>query len=160
MNINAIKKMLETSIPQAAFLVLASSSLAGFGGVVGRTETFGQLSTSLSSIPGPPLLMAMFAFMIITAICGSGPAALGAGLPIFSGPFAAMGVHMSALHRVAAFCGTTFDTLPTNAGFIAATGLAKLPAKETYKFVGVCTVMNTTATIVVTLLLILFPGLA
>jgi H+/gluconate symporter-like permease len=68
---------------------------------------------------------------------------------------------MSAMHRIASFCGTTLDTLPTNAGFIALTGLAKRPASETYKYVGFCTVVNTTiATFVVTLLLTLFPGLA
>ena len=61
----------------------------------------------------------------------------------------------------AAFSATTLDTLPTNAGFIAATGLAKAETKQSYKYVGVCTVLNTTiATIVVTLLLTIAPGLA
>lgn len=47
------------------------------------------------------------------------------------------------------------------AGFIAATGLAKAETKQSYKYVGVCTVLNTTiATIVVTLLLTIAPGLA
>lgn len=47
------------------------------------------------------------------------------------------------------------------AGFIAAAGLAKAEAKQSYKYVGVCTVLNTTiATIVVTLLLTIAPGLA
>jgi H+/gluconate symporter-like permease len=156
-----IKELFDISVPQAAFLVFASASLSGFGAVVGKTEAFGQLSGALSSLGGPPLLLAMFAFMIVTGICGSGPAAMGAGLPIFSNTFAAMGVNLSALHRVVSFCGTTLDTLPTNAGFIAATGLAKRPANESYKYVGVCTVLDTTiATVVVTLLLIIFPNLA
>jgi H+/gluconate symporter-like permease len=160
-NQKALKELVDISVPQAAFLVFASASLSGFGAVVGKTEAFAQLSGALAAINGPPLLIAMFAFMIVTAICGSGPAAMGAGLPIFSNTFASMGVNLSALHRVAAFCGTTLDTLPTNAGFIAATGLAKRPANQSYKYVGVCTVVNTTiATAVVTILLILFPYLA
>lgn len=101
------------------------------------------------------------AIILVTAICGSGPAAIGASLPMFKDTFAAMGVNMSALHRIAAFSATTLDTLPTNAGFIAATGLAKAETKQSYKYVGVCTVLNTTiATIVVTLLLTIAPGLA
>jgi H+/gluconate symporter-like permease len=160
-NKKSLKELVDVSVPQAAFLVFASASLSGFGAVVGKTEAFAQLSGALASLGGPPLLIAMFAFMIVTAICGSGPAAMGAGLPIFSNTFASMGVNLSALHRVASFCGTTLDTLPTNAGFIAATGLAKKPADETYKYVGVCTVVNTTiATVVVTLILIIFPNLA
>jgi H+/gluconate symporter-like permease len=157
----SLKELIDISVPQAAFLVFASASLSGFGAVVGKTEAFSQMSGALAAINGPPLLIAMFAFMIVTGICGSGPAAMGAGLPIFSDTFVSMGVNLSALHRVAAFCGTTLDTLPTNAGFIAATGLAKKPANESYKYVGMCTVVNTTiATLVVTVLLILFPNLA
>jgi H+/gluconate symporter-like permease len=160
-NKKSLKELVDISVPQAAFLVFASASLSGFGTVVGKTESFAQLSDTLASMGGPPLLIAMFAFMIVTGICGSGPAAMGAGLPIFANVFASMGVNLSALHRVASFCGTTLDTLPTNAGFIAATGLAKKPANESYKYVGVCTVINTTiATVVVALLLILFPNLA
>jgi H+/gluconate symporter-like permease len=161
LNAPDLKKMIETSVPHACFLVLASGSLSGFGTVVGKTETFLQFSEKLGNIPGPPILIAMLAFMAITGICGSGPAAMGAGLPIFSGVFTNLGVNVSALHRVASFCGTTLDTLPTNAGFIAASGLVKRPAGQTYKYVGICTVINTTiATLVVTILLILFPGLA
>jgi H+/gluconate symporter-like permease len=160
-NKKAVKELVEISVPQASFLVLASASLSGFGSVVGKTEAFAQLSGSLAAMGGPPLLIAMFAFMIVTAICGSGPAAMGAGLPIFSDTFASMGVNLSALHRVAAFCGTTLDTLPTNAGFIAATSLARRPPNQSYKYVGITTVINTTiATLVVTILLILFPNMA
>ena len=80
---------------------------------------------------------------------------------MFYDTFVTMGVSMSAVHQIAAFSATTLDTLPTNAGFIAAAGLARSEAKDSYKYVGMCTVVNTTiATAVVTLLLTLFPGLA
>ena len=74
--------------------------------------------------------------MLVTAICGSGPAAIGASLPMFYDTFVSMGVSMSAVHRIAAFSATTLDTLPTNAGFIAAAGLARSEAKDSYKYVG------------------------
>lgn len=142
-------------------LCLSSGALAGFGTVVQATETFGQFSIALTNIQGPPLFIVMIAIMLVTAICGSGPAAIGASLPMFYDTFVSMGVSMSAVHRIAAFSATTLDTLPTNAGFIAAAGLARSEAKDSYKYVGMCTVVNTTiATAVVTLLLTLFPGLA
>ena len=159
--VRAILKLLGGAVASASVLCLSSAALAGFGSVVQATETFGQFSTAVTSIQGPPLFIAMFAIVLVTAICGSGPAAIGAALPMFKDTFAAMGVNMSALHRIAAFSATTLDTLPKNAGFIAATGLAKAETRQSYKYVGVCTVINTTiATAVVTLILTLAPGLA
>lgn len=159
--VKAILELMGSGVASACILCLSSAALAGFGSVVQATETFGQFSSSISGIQGPPLFIAMFAIVLVTAICGSGPAAIGAALPMFKDTFAAMGVNMSALHRIAAFSATTLDTLPTNAGFIAATGLAGAETRQSYKYVGVCTVLNTTvATIVVTTLLTLFPGLA
>lgn len=159
--VKAILKLIGSAVASSSVLCLSSAALAGFGAVVQATETFGQFSTAVTSIQGPPLFIAMFAIILVTAICGSGPAAIGASLPMFKDTFAAMGVNMSALHRIAAFSATTLDTLPTNAGFIAATGLAKAETKQSYKYVGVCTVLNTTiATVVVTLLLTIAPGLA
>ena len=159
--VRAILKLLGGAVASASVLCLSSAALAGFGSVVQATENFGQFSTAVTSIQGPPLCIAMFAIVLVTAICGSGPAAIGAALPMFKDTFAAMGVNMSALHRIAAFSATTLDTLPTNAGFIAATGLAKAETRQSYKYVGVCTVINTTiATAVVTLILTLAPGLA
>lgn len=159
--LQSILKLIGSAVASSTVLCMSSAALAGFGAVVQATETFGQFSTAVTSIQGPPLFIAMFAIILVTAICGSGSAAIGAALPMFKDTFAAMGVNMSALHRIAAFSATTLDTLPTNAGFIAATGLAKAETKPSYKYVGVCTVLNTTiATVVVTLLLTIAPGLA
>ncbi len=154
-------KAMETGVLNACSLCFASAALSGFGAIVKETSAFVTLSEALTSINGEPLFIAMLAIMLITGICGSGPAGIGASLPMFKDTFVAMGINMSALHRVAAFSATTLDTLPTNAGFIAAAGLASTSTKLSYKYVGVCTVLNTTiATFVVALLLVLFPGLA
>ena len=159
--VKLVMGVLGKGVAAACVLCLSSGALAGFGTVVQATETFGQFSIALTNIQGPPLFIVMIAIMLVTAICGSGPAAIGASLPMFYDTFVSMGVSMSAVHRIAAFSATTLDTLPTNAGFIAAAGLARSEAKDSYKYVGMCTVVNTTiATAVVTLLLTLFPGLA
>lgn len=159
--LKAIMKVVAGAVASSGVICLSSAALAGFGSVVQATASFKQFSAALTAIDGPPLFIAMFAIIFVTAICGSGPAAIGAALPMFKDTFVAMNINMSALHRIAAFSATTLDTLPTNAGFIAATGLAKAEAKQSYKYVGMCTVINTTiATVVVTLMLTVFPGLA
>lgn len=160
-SIKSLSKLIGLGAASACVLCFSSAALSGFGSVVSATETFKGISAALTAIDGPPLFISMIAICLITGICGSGPAGLGAALPMFHDTFVALGVNMNAVHRIGAFAGTTLDTLPTNAGFIAATGIAKTPADKSYKYVGVCTVLNTTiATFVVTLLLTLFPGLA
>ncbi len=97
----------------------------------------------------------------MTGASGSGPAGLSATLPYMSETFASMGINMSALHRVSVFASQTLDTLPTNPGYIIATGIAEVEIKDSYKYVFITTVLNTTITaLVVALILTIFPGLA
>ena len=160
-SIKDVLKMLGSGITSGAVLCLSAGALAGFGAVVQATESFKSFCGVVTSINGPPLFIAMFAIILVTAITGSGPAAIGAALPAFSETFAAMGINNAALHRVTSFSVVTLDTLPSNPGFIAATGLAKAEIKDSYKYVGVCTVLNTLiAAIIVTALLTAFPGMA
>ncbi|MCH3916839.1 MAG: hypothetical protein LKE40_05130 [Spirochaetia bacterium] len=155
-----ILKALENACTNACVVSCQAGAVAGFGSVVAITNSFAIFSKKLTLINGPALLIAMFALMVMTLICGSGPAGLGAGLPMFTPTFQSLGVNMNAFHRIASFSATTFDTLPTNAGYIAANEIAKTNARQSYKYVGICTVLNTTiGTLVLTLLCIKFPGL-
>lgn len=154
-------KSLGSAANNTCIVSCGAAAVAGFGSVVAATAAFGELSGKLAQLNGSPLLIGMMALMVMTLIGGSGPAGLASGLPMFQPVMAQMGVSMSAFHRISAFAATTFDTLPTNAGFIAATEIAKVEAGKSYKYVGVCTVLNTTVgTIVLTLILMAFPGLA
>lgn len=160
-NMKNVLKMLGSGIGSGGVLCLSAGALGGFGAVVQATESFKAFCGLVTGINGPPLFIAMFAIVLVTAITGSGPAAIGAALPAFSETFTSMGINPAALHRVTSFSVVTLDTLPSNPGFIAATGLAKAEIKDSYKYVGVCTVLNTLiAAIVVTALLTAFPGLA
>ncbi len=156
-----VMKSLGNAASNTCVVSCGAAAVAGFGTIVAATSAFGQLSESLAQINGSPLLIGMLAMMVMTMIGGSGPAGLASGLPMFQPVMESMGVSMSAFHRISAFAATTFDTLPTNAGFIASTEIAKVEAKKSYKYVGVCTVLNTTiGTVVLTLILMAFPGLA
>ncbi len=156
-----VMKSLGNAASNTCIVSCGAAAVAGFGTVVAATNAFGELSGKLAGINGSPLLIGMLALMVMTLIGGSGPAGLASGLPMFQPVMAQMGVSMSAFHRIASFAATTFDTLPTNAGFIASTEIAKVEAGKSYKYVGVCTVLNTTiGTIVLTLILMAFSGLA
>ena len=128
----------------AAIVSCGAAAVAGFGSIVAITPAFNGLTEILAGFNGNPLVISMIAMMIMTLIGGSGPAGLGVGLPVFTPLAQTMGANMEAFARISAFCATTFDTLPTNAGFIAANEICKTKASKSYKYVGVTTVVNTT----------------
>jgi H+/gluconate symporter-like permease len=75
--------------------------------------------------------------------------------------FTSMGVSLNALHRVSVFASQTLDTLPTNPGYIISTGIAEVEIRDSYRYVFITTVLNTTiAALFVALLLTINPGWA
>lgn len=159
-SIQTFIKCVANACMNAAIVSCGAGAVAGFGAVVAITPAFGGLTEVLARFNGNPLVVTMIAMMIMTLIGGSGPAGLGVGLPVFTPLAQAMGANMNAFARISAFCATTFDTLPTNAGYIAANEIFKTKANQSYKYVGVCTVLNTTiGTLVLCAICILFPGL-
>lgn len=152
-------KCMGNACTNAAIVSCGAAAVAGFGSIVAVTPAFAGLTEILAGFSGNPLVVAMIAMMIMTLVGGSGPAGLGVGLPVFTPLAQSMGVNMNAFARVSAFCATTFDTLPTNAGFIAANEICKVQAKKSYKYVGVCTVLNTTiGTIILCMICMLMPN--
>lgn len=159
-NLNTFVKSLASACTNAVIVSCGAGAVAGFGSVVAQTTAFAGLCDKLAGFNGNPLVVAMIAMMIMTLVGGSGPAGLGVGLPVFTPLAQSMGANMNAFARISAFCATTFDTLPTNAGYIAANEICKTPANKSYKYVGICTVLNTTiGTVVLCVICMLFPGL-
>lgn len=159
-DMNTFLKCMGNACTNAAIVSCGAAAVAGFGSVVAETPAFAGLTEVLAGFNGNPLVVAMIAMMIMTLVGGSGPAGLGVGLPVFTPLAQSMGVNMSAFARVSAFCATTFDTLPTNAGFIAANEICKVQAKKSYKYVGICTVLNTTiGTLILCILCMLMPNI-
>lgn len=156
-----ISPLVSSGATSACVVLLLGAAMSGFGSVVSASPGFTPIAQAVGSFNGPPLLVVLVSTMAITGVCGSGPAGLGVEYPMFSQTFFDMGVSPAAFHRIACFAGTTFDTLPTNGLFLAATGITGLAIKQTYKYVGVCSVLNTAiGAIVVTIICSLFPGLA
>ena len=141
---NTFLKSMGGACTNAAIVSCGAAAVAGFGSIVAITPAFNGLTEILAGFNGNPLVISMIAMMIMTLIGGSGPAGLGVGLPVFTPLAQTMGANMEAFARISAFCATTFDTLPTNAGFIAANEICKTKASKSYKYVGVTTVVNTT----------------
>lgn len=145
---------------KCGFVTLAAASMGGFATTVSNTSGFGKLVESMVNSSANPNILAMIAVMAVVAFSGAGPTALSIAVPMFKGVFASMGMSMSALHRIASFSSVTFDSLPTNPVFVAITNYTGLTAKNSYKYVGVTTVLVTIlGNIIVAVMFMLFPGM-
>lgn len=156
-----LKELIKPVGEQSTLLVLQVGLLGAIGGVVAASPSFPIITNALVGMNGPALFKVVLAVAVLTGASGSGPAGLSASLPYLSETFTQMGVSLSALHRVSCFASQTLDTLPTNPGYIIATGIAQVEIRDSYKYVFITTVLNTTITaLVVALLLTIVPGWA
>ena len=159
--VKKIPAILGQGATNCCVVLIAGAVMGGFGAVVSGSAAFSAISSAVVNFPGPKLFAAGIAIMIVVAVCGSGPAGLGTALPMLGKVFAEAGVNLSALHRVASFAGTTLESLPTNAVYLALTKLTGLTVKDSYRYVFFTTVISTTiGMFVVAILCTLFPGLA
>lgn len=146
---------------QTTMLVLQVGLLGAIGGVVAASPAFPVLTDGLLAMKGPALFKVVIAIAILTGASGSGPAGLSATLPYMADTFTSMGVSLNAVHRVSVFASQTLDTLPTNPGYIISTGIADVEIKDSYKYVFITTVLNTTiVAFLVAILLTIVPGWA
>ncbi|MDB9823479.1 hypothetical protein OAC89_07260 [Deltaproteobacteria bacterium] len=142
--------------------IISVGSLVGFGIVVSTGPGFKVILDSLASIQGAPLWSFALAVGVLAGVGGSAPGGIGIALPLLAPTYIdQLGVSPEALHRIATIASTTFDTLPSNAGVIWLMAMAGLTHKQAYGPLGVCTViMTAVATLILLVLLSLFPGLA
>lgn len=156
-----IPNLLGQGATNSCVVLIAGAVMGGFGAVVSSSSAFTVISNAVVNFPGPKLFAAGIAIMIVVCVCGSGPAGLATALPMFGTAFAAAGVNLAALHRVASFAATTLDSLPTNAVYLALTKLTGITVKESYRYVFFTTVCSTTiGMFIVAILCTVFPGLA
>lgn len=161
-----IRNTLNDGAMAAPLAVLQVAVVGGFATVVATTPAFGALSEGLMGLPIHPLLIVMIGTFILVAITSAPPAGLQIILPMFAAAFLAAGafegiVSAGAIHRIAAVSCVTFETLPFNGAVMLVLQMAKQTHKEGYFSLFVTTVFwPIIAAVVVTLLLIAFPGLA
>ena len=159
--LSGLKKLLEPVGGQATMLVLQVGLLGAIGAVVAASPAFPVLTDALLNMPVPGLFKVVIAIALLTGAAGSGPAGLSATLPYMSDMFTQMGINLNALHRVSVFASQTLDTLPTNPGYIIATGIAEVPIRDSYRYVFITTVLNTTVVaFLVALMLTIVPSWA
>ena len=157
--LKGITSALGKGAENSGVILIAGAVMGGFGGVIAVTNAFGAFAGALVNFQGPPLLVVSATMMGVTAVSGTAPAGLTIGLTMFNEIFMDMGASAEAIHRVGGFATNVFDTLPSNAVFIAIATLSGLTIRQSYKYVAVTTVLATgLGAILVAVLMTAFPG--
>ncbi len=143
------------------------SVIGGLAAVVASTKAFHSLASGLMGLPIHPYLIVLISVFILVALTSSPPAGLSIIIPLFiSGLIAhtgTLGISAApeAVHRICSTACLTFETLPWNGMIVVALGMADIKHKDGYFPMFMASVFfPVVAAIVVTLMLIAFPGLA
>lgn len=164
---NSYKKMViesvNSSVPQVAYISLVTSSLTGFGAVVAATPTFQILVEKLTGTASDRLgilFIVVIACSIVVAIMANPVGGVSSAVSVLAPSFLAAGVPANAFHRLVTLCGTTFDSLPINAGVIMAVKMPKCTMREAYPLMAwnsvICTLVSA---FVAAGVMTVFPGL-
>ena len=133
-----------------------------FASVVQKTDAFSKIVEMLLGMEIHPILFCIIAIAFLCMLTGGSATGQQIVLPIIMPVIQSSGlISLAAMHRIGSFAATTLDSLPHSGTILMTTSHADTPMREAYPAIFVTTTLATvTGTIVVALLLWLFPGLA
>lgn len=108
-----------------------------------------------------PILICWVVVALMCMLTGGSSTVQLVALPIIAPKLQALGLTASTIHRVSAFAATTLDSMPYSGSILMLLPMCHMKLKEVYPALFVTTVIATTVgTAAVTLMCVLFPGLA
>ena len=138
-----------------------TDAICGFAGVLTNTEAFQSMIDAITSISIAPILICWVVVALMCMLTGGSSTGQLVALPIIAPKLQALGLTASTIHRVSAFAATTLDSMPYSGSILMLLPMCHMKLKEVYPALFVTTVIATTVgTAAVTLMCVLFPGLA
>ena len=133
-----------------------------FASVVQKTDAFSKIVEMLLGMEIHPILFCIIAIAFLCMLTGGSATGQQIVLPIIMPVVQSSGlISLAAMHRVGSFAATTLDSLPHSGTILMTTSHSDIPMRQAYPAIFVTTTLATvTGTIVVAVLLWLFPGLA
>ncbi len=156
-----LKAMLNSGAVDSVPMTMTVAAICGFAGVLTNTEAFQSMIDAITSISIAPILICWVVVALMCMLTGGSSTGQLVALPIIAPKLQALGLTASTIHRVSAFAATTLDSMPYSGSILMLLPMCHLKLKEVYPALFVTTVIATTiGTAAVTLMCVLFPGLA
>jgi H+/gluconate symporter-like permease len=136
---------------EAIIPLMATAVVIGFGGVVSHTEAFAEFTQWVTHLDLPPIISLFVAVSLASAVVGSSTGGLQIFLSSMAPAYLEQGIDPEALHRIAAIVSGGFDSLPHCGAVVAILTITGLNHKQTYKDIGMVTVVIPTAAALATI---------
>lgn len=153
-----LKQTIDNGIHMASMPIIMLFN-STFGYAVGMTPAVGLIANSFLGLAVNPLIAYTLMSTVVIGLCNSSAGPVTCAL-IAQEYFVNL-VDPGALRLITIYAGTVLDSLPTNLCIVATAAWAGLSIKESYPTVFKTTVVVTAlALVIVTGMLVIFPGLA
>ena len=161
LKVKNLRELISTGAADSIHMSLTVAAICGFAGVVTNTEAFTTMLNAITGINMSPMLICAVVVAVMCMLTGGSSTGQLVALPIIAPKLQALGLTASTIHRVSAFAATTLDSMPYSGSILMLLPMCHMKLKEVYPALFVTTVIATTVgTAAVTLMCVLFPGLA
>ncbi len=143
----SLQRALNTGAIGSLLAIMNTASEVGYGNVISSLPGFKAIATFLLNIKlgGTPLVSEFFTVNILAGITGSASGGMSIALSIMAKDWLAwanqVGLDPALLHRVASIASGGFDSLPHNGAVITLLAVCGLTHIQSYKDVGMCSVV-------------------
>ena len=158
-----LKVSLQTAVMGSLLAVMNTGSEVGYGNVISMQEGFKSVAAFLTTISfgNSPLLSEALMINILAGITGSASGGMGIALELMAPTYTAWaqqsGISLEVVHRIASMAAGGMDTLPHNGAVITLLMICGLTHKESYPDIFAVTVMKGLTSIIMALLVTIFP---
>lgn len=138
-------KGISTGARNAVIPAFTTASEVGYGAVIASLAVFVVISEGFFAVSENALITSVLATSGIAAVTGSASGGLTISLETFGGQLATIaadqGISMELMHRATAISATGLDSLPHNGAIITLLLVTGLTHRESYKDIGVVTLI-------------------
>ncbi|GFR36032.1 GntP family permease [Thermobrachium celere] len=158
--IDNILKTLNNGIFGSFLPILNTASEVGYGNVIASLASFVIIKNAILGISSNPLISEAISVNILAGITGSASGGMSIALGALGKQYmemaTQMGINPEALHRIATIACGGLDSLPHNGAVVTLLGICGMTHKESYKDIGMVSVVIPLIALVVALILASF----
>jgi H+/gluconate symporter-like permease len=155
--IKNLKESLKKGAMSSVLAIVNTCAEVGYGTVIKTLTGFGIIKASIVGISGNVLITEAISTNVLCGITASASGGLSIALTALGSTITDMAVANNispeVLHRIASLAASGLDTLPHNGAVITLLGICGLTHRQSYKDVGVCTVLIPIVTTIIIVIL-------
>ena len=140
-----LKETLNKGAFGALLPIINTASEVGYGNVIKSLAAFAIVKTAILGIPGTPFISLAVSSSVLAGITGSASGGMSIALSSLGDVYLQkahlLNLSPEAFHRIAAMACGGLDSLPHNGAVITLLGITGLTHRESYKDIGMCTVV-------------------